>query len=300
MTCYHPIPAYQAGPGLPLKLWPRFADCPQNLPARTNLAVPCGQCIGCLSTRSLQWAHRCGHEATLYQDNTFVHLTYDDDHLPAQAYLRAKDLQLFIKRLRKNAHRVRRSTDGPGHGARIRYFASGEYGDQYGRPHYHAILFNCGFGDRYKVGHKNGHDIFQSETLTEIWGLGAAKFGDATPAAANYIAQYTLKKQEWRLGDQHGRPPPFARMSLKPAIGTAWLEQYQEDLRHGYLLEQSYKQPIPRTYKNKIKKHNPTLYQEIQQNTEKNNAQPTDKHHLDRLHDQETIHHRNKHAAETR
>ena len=36
-----------------------------------KLTLPCGNCIGCRLERSRQWAVRCMHEASLYEDNCF-------------------------------------------------------------------------------------------------------------------------------------------------------------------------------------------------------------------------------------
>jgi len=63
--------------------------------------VPCGRCIGCRLERSRQWAMRCVHESSLYDDNCFITLTYDDEFLPAGGTLVKRHFQLFIKRLRK-------------------------------------------------------------------------------------------------------------------------------------------------------------------------------------------------------
>ena len=65
----------------------------------------------------------------------FVTLTYDDDHLPEYNSLNYKHFQDFMKRLRK-------SHSG------VRFYMCGEYGEDFSRPHYHALLFNCFFSDR--------------------------------------------------------------------------------------------------------------------------------------------------------
>ena len=74
------------------------------------------------------WALRCMHEAKLHDRNCFVTLTYDDLHLPPHGSLRYRDIQLFHKKLRRRV------------GA-FRFFLCGEYGEQLGRPHYHACYF---------------------------------------------------------------------------------------------------------------------------------------------------------------
>lgn len=96
---------------------------------RMNASVPCGKCAFCIKKAIDAWCLRLYHEMEVSSSAFFITLTYDDEHLPPGEELSKRDLQLFIKRLRKR---------NPG----IRYFAVGEYGTQKGRPHYHAVIFN--------------------------------------------------------------------------------------------------------------------------------------------------------------
>lgn len=257
MACYHPISAYKDASGR-VHLWGVRHSSEQ-------LQIPCGQCIGCTTARALQWAHRCAHEAKRFDNNLFLTLTYDDTHLPTGGHLSSRDLQLFLKRLRKNSSTTGsliRSDRTTG----IRYFACGEYGTLNHRPHYHAILFNCGFTDSYQVGFRPGRELYESDTLSTLWQHGKASYGAATPKAANYVAQYQLKKRHSPVG----LTPPFLRMSNRPAIGTNWLTEFQHDLRHGYLVENGRKYSIPRTYLRTLKRQNPQLHEEITIRTQTN------------------------------
>ena len=47
------------------------------------------------------------HEASMHMFNSFVTLTYDDDHLPEYNSLNYKHFQDFMKRLRKSHNGVR-------------------------------------------------------------------------------------------------------------------------------------------------------------------------------------------------
>lgn len=281
MACYHPIPASHEGQSV--TLWPPVGE--------SNIALPCGKCIGCRTDRATQWANRCTHEAGLHQHNSFITLTYDDTHLPTDAHLTPRHLQLFIKRLRKHASGNANTTVGNPQ-TNIRYFACGEYGETNGRPHYHALLFNRAFTDTHPV----GKDLSSSETLSQLWPLGDHRIGEVTPASASYIAQYSLKKQGAGDHDADGvwRPAPFLRMSLRPAIGAEWLKQYATDLQHGYLVQDARKHPIPRYYRDKIKEHYPELRDYIQTQIDKQRATTTDKKDKQRLADTEIIHTRRK------
>ena len=117
MPCYHPIPGYRAkstNPSGKRSIVFNLSEGFKNF----AVSVPCGRCIGCRLERARQWSIRCIHEASLYEANCFVTLTYDDDNLPLDGSLRPRDMVLFLKRLRKRF--------GPG----IRFFQCGEYGDK--------------------------------------------------------------------------------------------------------------------------------------------------------------------------
>ena len=100
MPCYHPLTAYYARKendsgkrSLVFDVSLALADVP--------VQIPCGRCIGCRLDRSLSWALRCVHEASLHDQNCFVTLTFNDSSLPSDASLKVADFQNFMKRLRQ-------------------------------------------------------------------------------------------------------------------------------------------------------------------------------------------------------
>lgn len=186
--------------------------------------LPCGQCIACRLARSREWAIRCVHEASLYDDNCFITLTYNDENLPDDLSLRKSDFQKFIKRLRK---RFPRSKDN-----NIRYFHCGEYGEKLSRPHYHACLFNFDFIDKTVWKVENGFRLYTSETLQQLWPYGYSVIGDVTFESAAYVARYILKKVTGDAAPGHygDRQPEYTTMSRRPGIGAKWYEQFKDDL----------------------------------------------------------------------
>lgn len=127
---------------------------------------------------------RCVHEAQLHEENSFLTLTYDDEHLPENGSLHKPDLQKFFKRLRFHT------------GKEIRYYACGEYGEKTLRAHYHVCLFGHNFSnDRQPFRRIGEHILYTSKTLTDIWGLGNTSIGDLTFESAAYTARYVMKKQ---------------------------------------------------------------------------------------------------------
>nr|QJB20918.1 MAG: replication initiator protein [Microvirus sp.] len=251
MVCYHPIHGYQCLDG-------RFTHNPRY--AVSPLTVPCGQCVGCRLRRSGEWAVRGTHEASLYLDNCFVTLTYDDKRLPARESwqlpanvgLHYPDFQGFMYRLRERF------------GSGIRFIVAGEYGDKLGRPHFHAILFNFNFPDRrrwYRA--KCGAWVHRSAILEELWPWGNSDIGTVTPQSIAYVSRYVMKKVTGSLAfDHYGtefhdsftgellrRQAEFARYSLKPGIGYDWFMKYHASVYpHDYIIFNGKKVRPPRYY----------------------------------------------------
>lgn len=188
-----------------------------------EMQLPCGNCIGCKLERSRQWAARCVHEASLYERNCFLTLTYSPENLPMDESLDHTEFQRFMKRLRKH---FGANKENP-----IRYFHAGEYGDLKGRPHYHAIIFNLDFEDKvlYEFGE---NPTYTSPTLTKIWGLGLAVIGAVTFQSAAYVARYCLKKITGEKAEEHyqGRKPEYTTMSRRPGIGAGWFDKWKGDI----------------------------------------------------------------------
>lgn len=229
MPCYYPRagvrsvsvnPKTGKHPIIFPKAYQEAIDFGYNLLPDTIL-VSCGQCIGCRLAKSREWAIRCMHEASFYDDNVFLTLTYDNDHLPEHGTLVKRHMQLFMKRLRKKlSDRV------------IRCFYVGEYGGKTERPHYHAILFNCDFPDKEFFKMSEGNRLYKSEILSSLWPYGFANFGSVTFDSCAYVARYALKKVTGKKASEHygKRIPEFAEASRRGGIGKGWFEMYHQDV----------------------------------------------------------------------
>lgn len=84
-------------------------------------------------------------------------------------YLRKRDVQLYMKRLRK---RIKNE--------KIRYYCVGEYGPVHFRPHYHLLLWF----DQYETLSHMGENIRQS------WPFGRVDFQLSKGDSASYVAKY--------------------------------------------------------------------------------------------------------------
>lgn len=47
-----------------------------------RLNLPCGKCAICQLRYANEWANRCSLEASNYQNNEFITLTYNNENLP--------------------------------------------------------------------------------------------------------------------------------------------------------------------------------------------------------------------------
>lgn len=218
MPCYRPLHAFKGHSEDKQKIKIAFKRSDSWKGERIEL--PCGQCIGCRLDRARDWAVRCVHEASLYEDNCFITLTYDDKNLPKDGSLCLRDFQLFMKRLRKK------------YGKGIRYFHCGEYGEKNKRPHFHALLFNHDFKDKQYFKTKNGFQIYTSPSLSELWEKGFSTVAGASFESAGYVARYSLKKVTGeKAKDYYGDiKPEYATMSRRPGIGKEWLLRFSGDV----------------------------------------------------------------------
>jgi len=168
-------------------------------------------------------------EAQMHGDNCFVTLTYDPEHCPDDWSLKKRDLQLFLKRLRKDAR------------CRVRFYGCGEYGEQYLRPHYHVNLFGLDFPDKRLFSVRDGNRLYTSEWLFRLWPYGHSLIGALTFDSAAYVARYVMKKVTgpaaedayWRGDPETGEcwrvEPEWNTMSRRPGIGYAWYQRYRSD-----------------------------------------------------------------------
>ncbi len=249
MSCFHPVTCTKSfKPKINGKYAIKFGVFDPEFGNRMEL--PCYNCTGCRLQRSQQWAARCYHESQLHDENAFITLTYDDEHLPYGGTLVLKHFQDFMKRLRSKFP-----------DAKIIFYHCGEYGDDFGRPHYHACLFGFDFKDKELYKQDEGFSLYTSEVLTKLWGKGLCTTGEVTLKSAGYVARYIMKKVNGELADDHyetlvpetgeiiQRKPEYTTMSLKPAVGKTWFKQFQTDVfPHDHIIIDGKKLKPPKYY----------------------------------------------------
>lgn len=170
------------------------------------------------------------HEAALHKFNYFLTLTYNDENLEKKCKkvvgedfvytLPKKEFQLFMKRLRKEF------------GNGIKFYHCGEYGEQNGRPHHHACIFNLNIPDLEKWKTTEGGDLCTSDMLKRIWGNGYVVVGSVTFESACYVARYITKKITGAMAETHygGIDPEYSTMSRRPGLGKKFYDLNQKKI----------------------------------------------------------------------
>lgn len=239
MSCYHPLVGLWKGElndtgkrhyHIVGNSDPRIAQ--QIYPG--SVLIPCGHCIGCRLDYSRAWADRMMLELETSKKAVFVTLTYNNENLPPAQFddegnlmygtLYKRDVQLYMKRLRKEFENLR-----------IRFYLAGEYGPSTLRPHYHAILFGIGLDDfvdlKYKGQNELGNNYYTSVLHDNIWKLGFSLLADVSWKTCAYVARYVTKKLNGPYAIDYAVRnvlPEFALMSRKPGLGREYLELHPD------------------------------------------------------------------------
>jgi hypothetical protein len=295
MACYHPLTAYLSGHQTNNKTGKSYrrVSFKETDEHDRQVSLPCGQCVGCRLERSRQWAMRCMHEAQLHENNCFITLTYNDENYPKNGSLAKDHFQKFLKRFRRAI--------AP---AKIRYYMAGEYGTNFGRPHFHACIFGYDFYDK-KLHQRtsSGSLIYTSKDLEKLWTFGYSSIGDVTFESAAYVARYIMQKQtgkdvdknhytycDLQTGELVKLLPEYNNMSLKPGIGADWYKKYKNDVYpHDYVELRGQKIKPPKFYDKLYSKENPYEYDQLLYNREKQAKLRPEEHSYERLRVKETV-----------
>jgi len=162
-----------------------------NTPTPPYVIVPCGRCHECRMARARAWQFRFMVEREKWLHSFFITLSYDDEHLPyycidadgeikrhpdlSQKYQRLfrtldkRSIQLIFKRLRNDYPLFE-----------FKYYLIGEYGERFGRPHYHLLLF-C-----------NKDESFIDELLLKYWDKGNYVISDLIAERMIYVTKHHI------------------------------------------------------------------------------------------------------------
>lgn len=238
--------------------------------------VPCGSCPECQNERKRIKGIQAWCESKTWKNNCWITLTYDDEHMPEDYSLHWYEVQKFMYKLRRKFHGVEAVVYKGKTTMPIRSFGCGEYGDlamvipgavcRLGRPHFHIILFNFNFSDRYLWTIRNGNGVYRSPVLEKLWTNGNSEIEDVAIGSCMYVAGYVDKKKHNRSRDLYHiydeatgeilfeREPEQAHGSNRPGLGYFFLKKFKSDLvRDDYIMsEQRFKNKLPKYFDKKI------------------------------------------------
>lgn len=242
MRCYDPILVYQMDKRKIYRNW-SVAQKSVYLRCRTpDMVFNCDKCLFCRKRRSLELAARCVLHASLYEDNMFLTLTYNEQKEGYHNDMDYTEIQKFKKRLR--AHVGRKAS------RRIEVFNVHEYGKN-GKKHWHLIVFNYDFPDRTLYTTSNGMPLFTSKALSQLWPYGFHTIGGVSEASALYQAQY-MEKDIKNGNITNGKKSNSKHSGLaKPYF----MRHYDQILRLGYVPFSGRKLGVPRYFQKLAHKH---------------------------------------------
>lgn len=236
MSCFHPRKAWRTELGTKLL----FSTNPKwDKYKLEELRIPCGKCIGCQLDHANDWATRCWCQNQISDPEQccFITLTYNNENLPENGWLKIKDEQDFWKRLRYY---------NPG--KKIQYFGCGEYGPIGGRCHWHFCVWGYKPKDlKFYKYNKWGDKLYTSKELKDIWGNGFVIIGEITYRSACYVSRYCSKKifKEQKWAKQINIKPECTICSK--GIGLEYWNKFKDKIKNnsGILIK------IDKTVKNK-------------------------------------------------
>ena len=194
------------------------------------------------------WAIRCLAESTLYEENYFLTLTYNDYNLRFNSEITSPDTgctycddgswgaTLVKADLVKFNKDLRRYFEYHYEHTGIRFYNCGEYGGQNGRPHYHGIYFNLPIPATELIPYKLTTEgmLYKCPMIEKIWGKGFITVAEVTINSCCYVAGYVMKKMRNDWGKEYyyqsGVIPEFNNMSRVPGIGKAYYDSHKEEI----------------------------------------------------------------------
>lgn len=229
----------------------------------------CGRCVACLGRRNAELMTRVRKDLrTLSRSRLigiggkilpvpstarFIHITYSDAKLPQNGSLVKKHLQNYLKRVRQRLY------EEVGYRG-VMSINAGEYGEKYGRPHYHVFMWRLPeFRGLFDILIKSWKESEEGKDCR----ITVERMRDNPIKAATYCAGYSTKasrKYDKRYNENDcdykrrtGREPPFVTWSH--GIGLQWLKRNEKMLLdNGFvILENGKRLAFPRYYRKKLR-----------------------------------------------
>lgn len=201
--------------------------------------IPCGQCFCCRLDLQKKYCDRMFCAWHSHDVSAFVTFTYDDEHLIIKdgfcnASLSKDDLHKYLDNIKHQLKNVD-----------FEYFACGEYGDKFNRPHYHVLFFGLDYQ-------------YHRKFFEKTWKKGLVKVLPCTSKAFKYVSKYIVKDTAFDNAHYYdlGLVPPFRKFSR--GLGSKVFNQYLDDIfRFGYFVYKGRQIVVNRYYFNRLTLHSP-------------------------------------------
>lgn len=254
MKCADPVLCYTSPTGK--KFYRHYSLASQLFIKHLHQQVfPCNKCLYCRKKNAFELATRCSLHASLYKQNCFLTLTYDEKKHGYKNELQYEHIQDFKKSLRRYCDYHFKK--------KIEIFNVHEYGKN-GKKHWHLIVFNHDFSkdvlNKKTVSKKHlRDDIYISPKLDSLWTFGIHSIQEVTMASAMYQAQYTQK--DIKNGNTNNLQKAKSNHS---GIGRPYfLKHYKQLLNLGFIPVSNTRIGLPRYFQRLAHKHYSHFFERI-------------------------------------
>lgn len=234
MKCADPVLCYTSVKGS--RYFRHFSLASNIYKSLPHVVFNCGKCLFCRKKKAFELAARCVLHASLYQQNCFLTLTYDEKKEGYHNGFEYSDIQKFKKRLRAYVSRTK--------GGKIAVFNVHEYGRNR-KKHWHLVVFNWSPDDKELYTYSKSIPLYISKRLSKLWPHGFSTVGDVSEASAMYQSQYMEKdfKHRNESSEKH------KSHSKHSGIGRDYfLAHYKQILSLGWVPYGGRRMPLPRYF----------------------------------------------------
>lgn len=191
--------------------------CKEPAELANGETVRCQKCEDCQKANIKIWVGKCMAEARTSAHTLCVTLTYGQDQRyrnveidhPNAHVLTYSDVQDYLKRLRLYTKGI------------VRFMATGEYGDEKGRAHWHLILFfSDGLPPNIRLDERYVHDAGVNDRgqVRTLWPHGYSFWQEAVWQKIHYAVSYIEKDVAKGQTREH-------RFSKHPPLGYRWFRR---------------------------------------------------------------------------
>lgn len=220
---------------------------------KESIYVPCGRCVECQKKNGQDWIFRLQQESKRNEFTLFITLTYDNENIPTMSdgtqCFDNHHISCYLSRVRTYMHRTYKMS--------FKYVITGEYGEQYQRPHYHGIVFI------ETLANIDPNDIIAKFQIEWKHGISEIDIPNSPNAVYSYVSHYIMKGNYSAIPKEtEGTKTTKFRLHTSGNLGINYLRDpeaskyYHDPRNYSEVLVQgdnyNHLQQLPRYYRKKI------------------------------------------------